>query len=270
MGMEQVAVLRFAGELRDFLGKPQTDGVVRYPVTRRASLKDVIEALGPPHTEIHRLSVNGLETDFRRLLEPGMDVDIKPATFPIDVTRPTGLRPDPLPRLAFAADANVGKLATLLRLLGFDTSYDPKRDDASLADHAAESNRVVLSRDRTCLKRSRIVQGRWIRANEPRQQLVEVMAAYGLAAIMNPFSRCLRCNQPLVAVEKKAILDQLQPLTRRYYENFFQCETCGRIYWAGSHHEGMERLLRDLPIRPAPVPDRGSDASDRSAGPDHR
>jgi uncharacterized protein with PIN domain len=244
--MQALASLVFEGELIGLLRKPWPGGVVRYPVDRRASLKDVIEALGPPHTEVHGLAANGREVDFSTLLEPGMAVTVGPARFPIDVTQATVLRPQPLPRLAFAADANVGKLATLLRLLGWDTTFARDIDDASLAELACAQGRVVLSRDRNCLKRSKIVHGRLVRANDPLEQIRDIVVAYGIKEQSRPFSRCLRCNEPLVAVDKARVWDRLEPRTKRYYDSFWRCPACQRIYWAGSHHDGMLRLLETL------------------------
>jgi uncharacterized protein len=44
------------------------------------------------------------------------------------------------------------------------------------------------------------------------------------------------------------VLDQLESLTRRYYDEFSRCADCGRIYWAGSHYArllGLVARLRD-------------------------
>jgi len=155
------ATLLFDGELVGLLHRPAADGRVVYPVTRRASIKDVIEALGPPHTEVYRLAADGREVDFSARLAPGMTVTVQPKPVPVDVTRPTVLRPTPLSRLAFAADANVGRLATLLRLLGYDTTYDRTISDTDLAAQAAAQGRIVLSRDRNCLKRSQSSTAGW-------------------------------------------------------------------------------------------------------------
>lgn len=244
--MDGVAWLRFSENLRGMVRKAGPDGAVASPVTRRASVKDVLEALGVPHTEIYGLLADGRDIAFETLLVDGMNVTVSGVTGCVDVTRPTLLRPSPFPRLAFTADANVGKLARLLRMFGFDTTYDPHRDDAALAEHAAEEQRVVVSRDRNCLKRNRITYGLWIRANEPVDQLRHVVSVFGRMPAIRPFSRCLRCNAPLETVEKAVIDGTLQPLTRLYYNDFSRCPACKRIYWAGTHHEKMTRLLEGL------------------------
>lgn len=242
------ATLLFDGELVGLLHRPAADGRVVYPVTRRASIKDVIEALGPPHTEVYRLTADGREADFSALLAPGMTVTVQPKPVPVDVTRPTVLRPTPLSRLAFAADANVGRLATLLRLLGYDTTYDRTISDTDLAAQASAEGRIVLSRDRNCLKRSRIVYGRLVRANDPLDQVRDIIRVFDLTRFLAPFRRCLRCNRALIAVDKAAIQDRLQPKTRRYYDAFTTCPACGRLYWSGSHYDGMKALLQQLGI----------------------
>lgn len=244
--MDDLAWLRFDWELRGMVRGADADGVLAYPVRRRASIKDVVEALGVPHTEIYGLAANGSPLPFQTLLGAGMTVEISGATFPVDVTKATVLRSTPYPRLAFAADANVGKLARLLRLLGFDTRYDPQYTDAALAEQGAVEGRVVVTRDRNCCKRSRIVYGLWIRANDPVAQLRRVMAVFGLGAKARPFTRCLCCNAELRRVEKAVVEGRLQPLTKRYYSDFSRCPSCERIYWAGTHHAKMMRLIEEL------------------------
>ncbi len=246
--MEQGAWFVFQGELVDLLRHPHQGGELRYPVTRQTSVKDALEALGPPHTEVYRLTADGRDIAFSERLLPGMRIEAWPAVFPIDVTKATVLRPDPLPRLAFLADANVGKLATLLRLLGHDTAYDRRFTDTMVAETAAQEGRVVASRDRNCLKRAKIAYGRVVRANDPLTQLRDIVAAFGLKPPYAAFSRCLRCNAPLEGVSKAEVLPLLLPKTRRYFDTFHRCPTCGRVYWPGSHHDRMLELLQDIEL----------------------
>jgi len=170
---------------------------------------------------------------------------VLPAPEPLDVTRPQPLRPA-LPAIRFLADANVGRLATLLRLLGFDTAYDRLLDDAAVVEQALCENRVILSRDHGLLKRKAVVWGRLIRDNDPEAQLGDVVRHFGLTPPYRPFSRCLRCNQPLTPVDKAEVLHLLQPKTKLYYQDFQRCAACGRIYWAGSHHGKMEAMVEAM------------------------
>lgn len=250
---DRPAAFVFHGSLRALLGRGRegADGRVIYPAVRRASVKDVVEALGVPHTEVGSIECDGLAVGFGHPLEPGRSFDVRPVPAPFDVLRPSPLRPEPLPRVAFLVDANVGRLAGLLRALGFDTAHDPSLDDSALAALAARDRRILLSRDRLLLKRSLVVFGRLVRSHEPEAQLLEVLRFFGLGPPFATFTRCLRCNDLLLAVPKAEIEDRLLPLTRRHYSDFRRCPRCDGIYWAGSHHERMhervERICRELP-----------------------
>lgn len=242
----QNAELSFASGLEYFLAPEHKNGRVVYPVDRRASIKDVVEALGVPHTEVGSISVNGDEVDFSHLLRPGDEIEVCPVTPPMNVFKPSLLRPEPLSRLAFAADVNVGKLASLLRLIGLDTAFKNNWSDVRIADLAETEGRVVLSKDRDLLKRKAVTFGRYVRADDPKKQLKEVVDFFGIKGPFEPFTRCLRCNVPLVSVDKQDIIDRLEPLTKKHYDKFSMCPSCGRIYWAGSHYEEMENLLNKL------------------------
>jgi hypothetical protein len=256
-GGDRRATLVFHDGLKDLLcggnqtgGIERTNGVVRYPVTRRASVKDVIEALGPPHCEVARIQVDGRDAGFAHLLRPCERVDVHPHTPPVDVLRPSPLRPRPLPRVAFIADVNVGRLATLLRTLGYDTLYDNSLSDEEVADLAEAEDRIVLSKDRNLLKRNKINYGYLVKEEEPQAQVDAVLRFFGLSPRYKPFARCPRCNSLLVPISKAAVRPRLEPLTKRHFQEFHLCPGCDKVYWPGSHHEYMarriERMARDL------------------------
>ncbi|MEN8176760.1 MAG: Mut7-C RNAse domain-containing protein, partial [Pseudomonadota bacterium] len=146
---------------------------------------------------------------------------------------------------AFVADVNLGRLARLLRLLGFDTLYRNDYDDAAVAA-AATNGRVILTRDRRLLMRRQIDFGCFVHADRPRLQAREVLNRFKLHALVQPFSRCSHCNGQVRRADKQAVLDQLQPKTRRYYQRFWQCTRCGQVYWEGSHLQGLRDLLSEL------------------------
>lgn len=244
------AAIRFHGDLVGLVSPGGRAKALSYPVDRRASIKDVIESLGVPHSEVHAIQVDGREAGFSHILEDGQAVDVFPAAPPVDVTRPTLLRPAPLPAVRFVVDVNVGRLANLLRILGLDAAFGNGWDDAAIADMAEAEGRIVLSRDRELLKRSKVVHGRLVRACDPEEQLLEVLTLFGLRGPFARFSRCLRCNVPLLPVAKADIIDRLLPKTRKYHDTFSMCPSCGRIYWAGSHFDKLAERLRGLGLGP--------------------
>jgi hypothetical protein len=240
------AKITFHGDLNEFLRTDNSARSLDYPVARRASIKDVIEALGPPHTEVGRILVDGADVDFTHLLKPRERVEVRPVQAPMDVTKPAPLRPDPLPELKFVVDVNVGKLADRLRLLGLDAAYEPEWSDDAIAAIAEAEGRVVLSKDLALLKRNKVEFGRAVRAAHPDDQILEVVEFFGIQGPFEPFTRCIHDNTPLVPVDKADIIDRLEPLTKKYFHEFHICPTCGRIYWPGSHHERMQEWMQNI------------------------
>ena len=244
--------LFFRGDLCDLLTRRPEAGEVCYPLTRRASLKDIIEAQGIPHPEIKALLVNGAEVDFSYLPVANDRIEVLPLTPVVDVLTATRLRPEPLPAIAFAVDVNIAKLAPLLRMVGMDCWYENNVSDLSLARLAREQRRILLTRDTQLLKRNQVIHGHLVRSQNPEEQLREVINLYGLRPRLNPFSRCMNCNGELTETSKENIYHHLETLTKKYYHSFHQCRGCGKIYWAGSHRQRMEKkisaILADNPV----------------------
>ena len=215
-------------------------------LTRRTSVKDFLEAQGIPHTEIYRLLINETEADFSAIVEPADRIEVFGPPVPLDLTLPTRLRPGLRSGLRFGCDANVGRLAGLLRLAGFDTFYRRELPDGELAGLVVREGRVLLTRDLDLLKRKEVVFGRLVRASAPDEQLREIINLFGLAALIQPLSRCLHCNAVLQPVAKEEISQRLEPLTRKYYDEFKICPGCRRIYWPGSHQERILQKLEKL------------------------
>jgi hypothetical protein len=240
----QLIELTFLGELNDFLGSDKSVTTYRFPLQRRTSIKDLIEAVGPPHPEVGGIEARGESLDFSFRPEPGDSIRVTPLCRPVDVRSGDLLHPEPLPEVRFVVDVNVGRVARKLRLLGFDAAYHHTWDDDSIAELAAEEGRIVLSKDIALLKRRIIVWARYLRAEDPAQQLLEVLSVFGLRGPFPTLTRCLDCNAELEEVNKEAILHLLEPKTKKYYHSFSRCPSCGKIYWAGSHQERIMQWLR--------------------------
>ncbi|MDN3520157.1 Mut7-C RNAse domain-containing protein [Halomonas ramblicola] len=242
------AEFRFHGELNDFLAPVRRRRPFAQAVTRRASVKDVIEALGVPHTEVDVIVVDGVSVGFDHRLEAGACPRV--AVYPWSLAPPLAevhhLRPRPPRPPRWVLDVHLGRLAGYLRLLGFDCRYRNDLRDPELAACAAEEGRVLLTRDRRLLQRRCVTLGHFVRADAPRRQLEEVCAVFDLYDAFAPFSRCTRCNGRLAPVEKARVVHRLEPLTRRYVERFLECRDCGQLYWHGSHMGPMRELVAQL------------------------
>jgi hypothetical protein len=143
-------------------------------------------------------------------------------------------------------DTHLGKLAKHLRMLGFDSLYRNDYDDATLAELGSREKRILLTRDQGLLKRRVITRGYYVRETQPKGQLREILRRFDLYRAMQPFRRCLMCNGLLAVVGKERVAHRLEANTRRYFDHFWLCGDCGRIYWKGSHYRHMQVLLQAL------------------------
>lgn len=236
--LPHAATFRFFAELNDFLKTPSPGQPVHYRFDNAPGIKDPIEALGVPHTEVEHVVVNGRGADFGYRLRDGDRVCVYPVSVAPGVAADRPLRPA-LHRRAFVLDVHLGKLARLLRMLGIDTLYSNAYSDPELVAIAEREQRVLLTRDRRLLFHRRVLYGHFIRHGDALEQARDLIRRYRLDSEIHPFSRCIRCNGRMASVDKQGILDQLEPKTILYYEKFYRCSDCGQVYWKGSHVDGM-------------------------------
>lgn len=244
------AYFRFYAELNDFLLPPRRMLEFVQPFDGRRSIKDMIESLGVPHTEVDLILVNGRTVDFSYLVADEDRISVYPVFESLDITPLLRLRPEPLRRPCFVLDQHLGRLAAYLRLLGFDTLYRNDYHDDELAATAAGDGRILLTRDRGLLKRKTVTRGYCIRSTASREQVREVVRRFDLAAAIRPFTRCVHCNGLLVDVAKAEISTRLLPRTREEYQEFRICTGCGQIYWRGSHHRWLDPFIQSLREQP--------------------
>lgn len=240
------AVFRFSAELNDFLPASQRQVYFTHFFKERASIKDTIESLGVPHTEVDCIRVNGQAVDFSYIVQDGDRIDVHPISTAQQLTPLVSVRPALPSILCFVLDVHLGKLASSLRLLGFDTLYRNDYDDEELAEISASQERVLLTRDKGLLMRSLVTYGYYVRATNPEQQVIEVLRRFNLFEKVLPFQRCIRCNGLLEAVAKDSILNQLPEKTRLEINEFHRCCECDQIYWRGSHYERMQQFINGV------------------------
>lgn len=235
-----IARFRFYGDLARFLRADHRQAPLDYACARAATLKNAIEALGVPHTEVGRIEVNRDAATLQRIVREGDSVDV----FPFHAEEKG---PEPF----FLADAHLGGLARFLRMLGFDTLHENAFGDAAIRRLAAEERRIVLTRDRELLKCREIERGCYVRALKPEAQLREVAARYGLAGRARPFTLCLNCNVPLDPVEKSAVAHRVPEKVLLLQETFTRCPRCDGVFWPGSHYRRMLEALKPV-FAPSP------------------
>lgn len=242
----KTARFRFYGELKDLLRAEHSSGLLLHEFRGRQSLKDRIETLGVPHTEVSLILREGEPVDFSYLVQSGDDLSVFPTWQTLKLPADLDLQPEPPKPIKFVLDAHLGKLASYLRMLGFDCLYSNDYDDAELAGVQKDEKRILLTRDRGLLKRSRVRWGCLLHSHEPRRQLREVMIRYDIAEEIDEFGRCPLCNGGLKEIAKEKIVHRLEPLTKEYFHFFKICSDCDKIYWRGSHFDRIQDLVESL------------------------
>lgn len=237
------AEFRFYEELNDYLPLQRRKRCFAHGFDGTPAVKDVIEGLGVPHTEVDLILVDGRSARFPHRLHGGERVAVYPVFERLDIRPLYRLRPKPLRRTRFVADVHLGKLARLLRLLGFDTTYPTEFSDRELVAVSVRERRILLSRDVQLFMHKTLTRGYRLRSTEPERQLDEVIQALALHRAVEPFTRCMSCNAKLRPVARAAVKDRVPSRVFKRFRRFVRCSGCERIYWRGTHFLRLEQLV---------------------------
>lgn len=237
--------IEFCDAFKELFKKTPDSLIFRFEPDHR-SIKNLIEHVGIPHSEIGSIHVNGLEVPFSYRPVAEDCIYIRLLDGPVDVSQPTLLRPLAYKPNRYIVDECVASLAPKLRMLGCDVVSDRNLDDQDIAEISSHDQRIVLTRDRGLLMRKEVVWGHYVRAQNPLEQIKEIIHKFAVFPLDNALQRCLVCNGPLVSVAKAEILHLLEPKTQQYFDDFSQCSQCHKVYWEGSHFDKMRKTLEDL------------------------
>lgn len=233
------ALFHFSGDLAFFRGASLTS-----TFDERAAAKDVLEAIGVPHPEIDLVLMDGNPLPLEARIRDGATLEIFPARFgPEGYER---LLP-PIPQLPrFVLDGHLGRLASLLRMLGFDTTWERNPADEGLAQISSNEDRVLLTRDLGLLKRTLVRRGAFVRATQHLAQGREIVSRFSLQASARPFTRCLACNGLLAPVSQAEAIQRVPQGVLERHVHFLGCVACSRLYWSGTHHAQMKSVVAEL------------------------
>lgn len=240
--------VRFYEELNDYLPRAMRKRDIERPLGEGQTVKHVIEALGVPHTEVDLILVNGQSADFAYRPAPGDRISVYPVFESLPIQGLTRLHERPLRDPRFLCDVHLWKLARRLRLLGFDTAFDPHADDADLAARAKRVARILLTCDRGLLMRRTVDRGILVKHAPADEQLRQILARLDLYGECRPFTRCTMCNGTLEEISKDS--DQFETLRGQipggvleWCREYYRCLGCGKAYWPGAHCANLERIV---------------------------
>ena len=164
------------------------------------------------------------------------------------------------PSVTFLADGMLGSIARKLRFFGFDTLYIAHAHDNEILKIGIEQDRVILTADKELFKRivKAGTQGVLVSGVATElEDLADILTKSGVKSIdMSCIgSRCSLCNGLLeerTSDQVKNDEDVVIVVPNRIiacYSQFFQCMTCGKIYWEGGHFERIRALARSIQAR---------------------
>lgn len=150
--------------------------------------------------------------------------------------------------LRFVTDGMLGKLTRWLRMLGHDVEYTGSMGDKELIQKAKKENRILLTRDLE-LYRQAIARGAQAFLTESPDQtanLADLARRFNFKLEIDAkVSRCPRCNTRIKAVSKAGITDRIPASTSSNYDEFWQCQGCGQVYWRGAHWKRIDKTLKE-------------------------
>jgi uncharacterized protein with PIN domain len=153
----------------------------------------------------------------------------------------------------FAVDKMLGRLATWLRIVGQDATYGPHLSGQTLVRHARAQGRTILTRNLRLQHEAPGVPLLFIESDHFRDQFRQVITAFQIDPCAHTFTRCARCNEPVVPVGKVEIEDHVPPYVFATQTRFVRCPRCSRIYWPATHHAHVVRELAALGFRNVPA-----------------
>jgi len=146
----------------------------------------------------------------------------------------------------FAADRTLGKLAKWLRILGFDTIYESDVSTQWFYSQLDET-RILLTRTQKIRKQFSGHRLVFIAGDDLFGQLRQVIDELAISLDdSRPFSRCIRCNTPIAAVNKESVYGLVPDYIWETHDEFNRCRQCKKIFWPGSHTERSMEMIRRL------------------------
>jgi len=150
--------------------------------------------------------------------------------------------------LKFLADGMLGKLTRWLRMLGLDVEYTGSMDDKELIQEAKKENRILLTRDVELYRQAVVKGAEAFLIENPNQtaNLANLAKRFNFKVeVSMEASRCPKCNSRIRPVSKASVTGKIPSSTSSNYDEFWQCQGCGQVYWRGAHWKRIDKTLEE-------------------------
>lgn len=219
-------IFRFYEELNDFLPghRKKTDFEAEFNGKR--SIKDIIEEIGVPHTEVDLVLINGKPADYNYIFQDGDRASVYPVFESFNIKNVTLLRRIPLRRIQFIADIHLKDMVKPMRMLGFDIDFNPSYTTQDIIRISEQENRIILTTRKGLITSTSVTHGMLIHSGTSMEQIKYVIASLDLKDRIKPFSRCLRCNSLLDSEFTGKSLNRITSETKSVREGDILCKSC--------------------------------------------
>lgn len=142
-----------------------------------------------------------------------------------------------------------GKLTRFLRFLGFDTLYRRNESVEEMLEESKQNERIVLSSSQSisssCKKQQ--IQSIHLTSTDISDQLKDIKAILDITINFPPDNlRCSVCNGSLASRNKSEVVDRIPEGTAKHYDDYWECNSCSKIFWLGSHWEDIKKTIEEI------------------------
>ena len=145
--------------------------------------------------------------------------------------------------MKFLLTRELGRLAKWLRILGFDSDISSEGSVRGVIINALREDRVILTRNHL-FSSGRAVPLVQITSDYVQEQVSQVIKALHIPVKPDAlFTRCVLCNEKLIAAEKTEAAAFVPEYVFETQEKFYKCPKFRHIYWQGTHWKNVEDAL---------------------------
>ncbi len=150
--------------------------------------------------------------------------------------------------MKFLTDGMLGKLTRWLRLLGYDVKYSRSLNDEQLIETAKRESRILLTRDLKLYRQAMAqrINSFFVARTTEAKKLASLAKRFNIKLDFDvTLSRCPKCNSRIKPIAKEEIAGKIPETTAAYYDEFWECFNCKKIYWQGAHWKRINKTLKE-------------------------
>jgi hypothetical protein len=131
-------------------------------------------------------------------------------------------------------------------MLGHNVKYSSKLDDNQLITIAKKERRILLTRDFELYQQATAkgVNAFYLEGKTEAERLAQIAKRFKIELDIDmATSRCPKCNTRVKPIPKEKAADKVEKDTFTYYNEFWECPKCEKIYWQGAHWTRIRKTL---------------------------